>query len=58
MRLYLNGENLFTIDKMKWADPENISHGAAYYPQSKIYNIRNNCYFLNTYYHEMDILIF
>lgn len=39
MRLYINGQNLFTIDNVKWADPENISRGFAYYPQSKIFNI-------------------
>lgn len=45
MRLYLNGQNLFTIDNVKWADPENTSQTAAYYPQSKIYNLGINLTF-------------
>lgn len=45
MRLYLNGQNLFTIDKVKWADPENTSRTADYYPQMKIYNLGINLSF-------------
>lgn len=44
-RLYLNGQNLFTFDKVKWADPENTSNSASYYPQSKIYNVGLNLTF-------------
>jgi hypothetical protein len=39
MRLYLNGNNLFTIDKLKWYDPEGSQEAGDFYPQSKIYNI-------------------
>lgn len=45
MRLYLNGQNLFTIDNVKWADPENTSNSESYYPQSKIYNLGINLTF-------------
>ncbi|MEO5996379.1 MAG: TonB-dependent receptor [Chitinophagaceae bacterium] len=45
MRVYLNGQNLFTIDNVKWADPENTSITSAYYPQSKIYNLGINLTF-------------
>lgn len=45
MRIYLNGQNLFTIDNVKWADPENTSETAAYYPQSKVYNLGVNLTF-------------
>ena len=45
LRLYLNGQNLFTIDNVKWADPENTSISEAYYPQSKIYNLGVNLTF-------------
>ena len=44
-RLYVNGQNLFTIDRVKWADPENTNRGANYYPQSKIFNIGANLSF-------------
>jgi TonB-dependent starch-binding outer membrane protein SusC len=37
-RVYANGNNLFTIDKLKWFDPEGISTFGDFYPQSKIYN--------------------
>jgi len=45
MKLFLNGQNLFTIDKVKFADPENVSNLNAYYPQSKIYNLGLNITF-------------
>jgi hypothetical protein len=45
MRIYLNGNNLFTIDKLKWVDPENIQQDASFYPQSKIYNLGLNISF-------------
>ena len=45
MRIYLNGNNLFTIDKLKWVDPENIQQNGAFYPQSKIYNLGINISF-------------
>jgi hypothetical protein len=42
MRVYVNGNNLFTIDKLKWFDPEGISTFGDFYPQSKIYNFGFN----------------
>jgi hypothetical protein len=45
LRVYANGNNLFTIDKLKWFDPEGISTFGDFYPQSKIYNIGFNLSF-------------
>ncbi len=45
LRLYANGNNLFTIDKLKWFDPEGISTYGDFYPQSKVYNIGFNLSF-------------
>jgi TonB-linked SusC/RagA family outer membrane protein len=45
MRIFLNGNNLFTIDKLKWYDPEGSSTTGNFYPQSKIYNIGINISF-------------
>jgi TonB-dependent starch-binding outer membrane protein SusC len=45
MRVFVNGNNLFTIDKLKWVDPENSNQSAAFYPQSKIYNLGVNVSF-------------
>ena len=45
MRVYVNGNNLFTIDKLKWVDPENIQQSGAFYPQSKIFNFGLNISF-------------
>jgi TonB-dependent starch-binding outer membrane protein SusC len=45
LRLYANGNNLFTIDKLKWFDPEGISTFGDFYPQSKVYNIGFNLSF-------------
>jgi TonB-linked SusC/RagA family outer membrane protein len=45
LKIYLNGNNLFTIDNLKWADPENTSITGDYYPQSKIYNLGINLTF-------------
>ena len=42
LRVYMNGFNLLTIDKMKWFDPEGVEGRGANYPQSKIYNIGLN----------------
>ncbi len=36
MRLYFNGLNLFTIDKLKVYDPETDNANGQYYPQSRI----------------------
>jgi TonB-linked SusC/RagA family outer membrane protein len=38
-RIYANGINLFTIDKMKIWDPESTSGNGQYYPQSRILNV-------------------
>lgn len=42
MRIYVSGNNLFTIDKLKFIDPENSDSGGNFYPQNKIYNIGIN----------------
>jgi hypothetical protein len=39
VRLYVNGINLVTWDKMKIWDPESTSGNGQYYPQSKILNV-------------------
>lgn len=39
MQVILSGSNLFTIDKIKWYDPEGDNLTGAFYPQSKVYNI-------------------
>ena len=38
LRVYVNGLNLFTIDKLKVYDPENIQTNGQYYPQARIIN--------------------
>jgi len=38
-RVYLNGNNLFTISEIKWFDPEGNNERGSFYPQSKIYNL-------------------
>lgn len=45
MRIYINGNNLFTIDELKWFDPEGISTFGDFYPQSKVYNLGFNIRF-------------
>jgi TonB-linked SusC/RagA family outer membrane protein len=42
MRIYVNGNNLFTIDKLKIYDPEGSNERGNFYPQSKIYNLGFN----------------
>jgi TonB-dependent starch-binding outer membrane protein SusC len=37
-RVYVNGLNLFTIDKMKVYDPEATASSGVYYPQSRVIN--------------------
>ncbi|MGJ7032715.1 SusC/RagA family TonB-linked outer membrane protein [Niabella hirudinis] len=39
VRLFANGQNLITWDKMKIWDPESTSGSGQYYPQSRILNI-------------------
>lgn len=45
LRLYLNGFNLFSIDKVKHYDPETVAYTGAYYPQTRIYTIGLNLSF-------------
>ncbi|MEX2235295.1 MAG: TonB-dependent receptor [Cyclobacteriaceae bacterium] len=45
MRVYVNGNNLFTIDELKWFDPEGISYFGDFYPQTKVYNVGFNIRF-------------
>jgi hypothetical protein len=45
LRLFVNGNNLFTIDQLKIYDPENSNQSGGYYPQSKIYNLGFNLTF-------------
>jgi len=39
MRVFLSGTNLFTIDKLKWYDPEGDRLIGDFYPQSKVFNL-------------------
>lgn len=45
LRIFANGNNLFTIDKLKWNDPENSSNTNGNYPQQKIFNLGINLTF-------------
>jgi hypothetical protein len=45
LRVYINGNNLFTVDDLDWYDPEGIQNQGYFYPQSKIYNIGFNLSF-------------
>lgn len=45
IRVYANGQNLFTITDMKNVDPENTSSLGWYYPQQKIFNFGLNVQF-------------
>jgi len=38
LRLYVNGLNLFTFDKIKIWDPESTNSSAQYYPQARVIN--------------------
>ncbi len=38
-RVFVNGNNLFTLSKIKWYDPEGASDRGVFYPQSKVFNI-------------------
>ncbi|MCH5598521.1 SusC/RagA family TonB-linked outer membrane protein [Niabella ginsengisoli] len=39
VRVFANGQNIFTWDKMKLWDPEATSTNGQYYPQSRIFNV-------------------
>ena len=43
-RIYLSGQNLFTLDHLKYVDPEGSGEGS-YYPQMRIFNIGCNLTF-------------
>lgn len=43
-RVYLSGQNLFTLDHIKYVDPEGSGEGS-YYPQMRIFNIGCNLTF-------------
>lgn len=45
LRVYANGFNLFTIDKLKWFDPEGDASRGYFYPQNKIFNFGVNVTF-------------
>lgn len=45
LRLYINGFNLFSIDKVKHYDPETVAYTGAYYPQTRIYTVGLNLSF-------------
>lgn len=45
LRVYLNGFNLFSIDKVKHYDPETVAYTGAYYPQTRIYTVGLNLSF-------------
>lgn len=45
LRVFANGNNLFTIDKLKWNDPENASNTNGNYPQQKVFNLGVNLTF-------------
>ncbi len=45
LQIYVNGNNLFTIDKLEWYDPEGDDLTGAFYPQNKIYNLGINVSF-------------
>jgi TonB-dependent starch-binding outer membrane protein SusC len=44
-RVFVNGNNLFLIDKMKFVDPETNENTGNFYPQSKVYNFGLNLNF-------------
>ncbi|NIG52353.1 TonB-dependent receptor [Chitinophaga sp. Cy-1792] len=45
LRVYVSGQNLLTIDKVKIFDPEAPQGSGQYYPQTKIYNVGLNVTF-------------
>ncbi|WP_138483934.1 SusC/RagA family TonB-linked outer membrane protein [Dyadobacter bucti] len=38
VRFYVNGFNIFTLDKLKWFDPEGDADRGSFYPQNRIFN--------------------
>ncbi|HEY4197719.1 MAG TPA: SusC/RagA family TonB-linked outer membrane protein, partial [Mucilaginibacter sp.] len=45
LRVYANGLNVFSIDKVKYYDPETSTYTGAYYPQTRIFNLGVNLSF-------------
>jgi TonB-linked SusC/RagA family outer membrane protein len=45
LRIYVNGFNIFTMDKLKWFDPEGDADRGTFYPQNKIFNAGLNVTF-------------
>ncbi|PSL49239.1 TonB-linked SusC/RagA family outer membrane protein [Chitinophaga niastensis] len=45
LRVYVSGQNLLTIDRVKIFDPEAPSGSGQFYPQTKIYNVGLNVTF-------------
>ena len=45
MRVFANGQNLLTWDKLKFIDPENTASGSMTYPQLKVFNLGVNLQF-------------
>ena len=45
LRVYVNGSNLITIDKLKIFDPEGANENGDFYPQNKIFNLGFNLSF-------------
>ena len=45
LRTYISGFNLFSIDKVKYYDPETVARSGAYYPQTRIFTIGANLNF-------------
>jgi TonB-linked SusC/RagA family outer membrane protein len=39
LRVFFNGLNIFTIDKMKVYDPEAVAESGVYYPQARVLNL-------------------
>ncbi|MDD4362863.1 MAG: SusC/RagA family TonB-linked outer membrane protein, partial [Atribacterota bacterium] len=44
-KVFINGSNLFTLDKLKWFDPEGTQSQGKFYPQTKVYNLGINLTF-------------
>ena len=44
-RVYINGFNLLTFDKLGWFDPEGAEERGRFYPQNRIFNIGVNVTF-------------
>ncbi|MCW3091483.1 MAG: TonB-dependent receptor [Ferruginibacter sp.] len=45
LKIFVNGNNLLLIDKMKFVDPETNENTGNFYPQNKVYNVGINLNF-------------